>query len=227
MNISAVIIGRKGSKRIPSKMWQKINNFSLIEYKIRQLSKSKIKKIYVGSDDKKIETICKKYKKTVFILREKKFCDEKSTTPNAMVKNMLQHIDTDYILWAHPTNPLINESVYNKAIKLYFSKNQYKSLSLFSATKIKDHFWHNKKEPLNYNLKKKTHTLAKDLKPVYRQNGGIFIRKTSEMKKDGLFVGKKPLMFEMDEISGWDINYNWELKVAKYLINLKKNKLLY
>lgn len=222
MDISAVIIGRKGSKRIPSKMWQKINNFSLIEWKIKQLKKTKVKRIYVGSDDIKLKKICEKYK-VIFILRKNKYCDEKKTTPNEMVKNMLAHVKGDYVLWAHPTNPLISSKIYNKAINFYIQKSStLKKNSLFSATKLQDHFWSSSKKPINYSLNSKIHVVAKKLKPLYRQNGGIFIRRKNEMEKDGLFVGKKPLLFSMDEISGWDINYPWELVVAKILLRNKK-----
>ena len=41
MKIVAVIVGRKGSKRIPGKMWQKVNGISLIEKKISQLKKTR------------------------------------------------------------------------------------------------------------------------------------------------------------------------------------------
>ena len=39
MKIAAVIVNRKGSLRIKSKAWQKINGVSLIERKISQLKK--------------------------------------------------------------------------------------------------------------------------------------------------------------------------------------------
>tara|TARA_Y100000741_G_C18225387_1_gene547583 strand:+ start:898 stop:1032 length:135 start_codon:yes stop_codon:yes gene_type:complete len=41
------------------------------------------------------------------------------------------------------------------------------------------------------------------------------------MIKDGKFIGKKPLMFEMKETEGWDVNYEWELQVCNLLS--KKN----
>ena len=221
MKIVAVIVGRKGSKRIPGKMWQKINGSSLIERKICQLKKTNVDEIFVGSDDLRAKTLCKKYKVN-FILRDKKFCDEKSSTPNDMIKNMLSYISADHILWAHPTNPLIDKKIYNKAINFY-KKNLKKNnkISLFSATKIQDHFWKNPFTPLNHNPNEKVHTVGKYLKPVFRQNGGIFIRNFTDMKKDGKFIGKKPLMFEMKETEGWDINYKWELQICNLLS--KKN----
>ena len=60
MKIAAIIVNRKGSKRIDNKAWQKINGVSLIERKISQLKKVKgLNNIYVGTDDLRIKKICK------------------------------------------------------------------------------------------------------------------------------------------------------------------------
>ena len=60
--ITAVIIARKNSKRLPNKMYRKINGKSLIEIKINHLLKTKVDEIAVGSDDLRLEKICRKYK---------------------------------------------------------------------------------------------------------------------------------------------------------------------
>ena len=63
MKISAVIIARTGSKRLPNKLYKKFKGKSLIENKINQLTKTKVDEIIVGSDDGKIEKLCKKFRK--------------------------------------------------------------------------------------------------------------------------------------------------------------------
>ena len=45
MKISAVIIARKGSKRLPNKLYRKFHGVSLIEHKIKQLCKTKVDEI--------------------------------------------------------------------------------------------------------------------------------------------------------------------------------------
>ncbi len=37
------------------------------------------------------------------------------------------------------------------------------------------------------------------------------------MQTDGRFIGSKPLMFAMDEITGWDLDYEWQMDVARFL----------
>ena len=57
--ITAVIIARKNSTRLPNKMYRKINGKSLIEIKINHLLKTKVDEIAVGSDDIKLEKFVK------------------------------------------------------------------------------------------------------------------------------------------------------------------------
>jgi 3-deoxy-manno-octulosonate cytidylyltransferase (CMP-KDO synthetase) len=86
MKIAAIIVNRKGSKRIDNKAWQKINGVSLIERKISQLKKVKgLNNIYVGTDDLRIKKICKKYK-VKFVVRKKFYCDEKNVQPMKWLK---------------------------------------------------------------------------------------------------------------------------------------------
>lgn len=213
MNITGIIISRKGSTRIPNKAWETIGSTTLIERKILQLKNVKsLTEIVVGSNDEGMEPLCKKYG-VRFVKREEQFCDEVSTTPNDMIKNMLSFVSSDLVLWAHLTNPFINSTLYQHAIDTYLSNNND---SLFSATEIKDHFWFEQK-PINHNPLAEVHVVARDLEPLYRQNGGIFIRKHSDMMNDGRFVGNKPYIYPLNEIQGWDLNYPWELDAARAL----------
>ena len=219
MKISAVIIARKGSRRLPNKLYRKFHGVSLIEHKIKQLCKTNVDEIIVGSDDEKISNICKKYKKKkiFFFKREKKFCDETSTTPNQMISNMLGFFKTDIVVWAHITNPLTNNEHYNQAIET-FLKNKKKGFdSLHSVSIMKRFFWANNGKAMNHNPLEKSHTLlsSKKIKPYYVANGAIFIRYHKEMIKDGRFWGKRRLMYKMNFVDGWDIDTEWQLDACQ------------
>ena len=222
MKIAAVIVSRKGSKRIANKANKEILGKSLLERKILQLKKVKsLNRIYLGTNDLNLKKLCIKHN-IEFVRREEKYCNEKSTSPNDMVKNMLTFVEEEIILWAHITNPFINEKNYNEALKI-FIKNK-KNDSLFSVTKLKNHFWSHKKKPINHNPFGKKHIIAKKLKPIFSQNGGIFKRYKKNMIKDGRFVGNKPIIYEMNEINGWDLDYPWQLTLARALVKFKYAK---
>jgi CMP-N-acetylneuraminic acid synthetase len=124
MIIAAVIVSRKDSKRILNKSKQKIKKQNLIERKITQLKKVKlIDKIYLGTNDISLKNLSLKHKIN-FVKREEKYCDESKTNAKEMIKNMLKYVDADVILWAHPTNPFINEKLYN-ICKILSNKHKY------------------------------------------------------------------------------------------------------
>lgn len=220
MKIVSITVARKNSIRIPFKTHQKIGNHTLLERKIIQLRKVKnLDQVIIGSNDHEVFNLCKKYE-VKFIERPNKFCNEKLSTPNEMIKNMLSYVDADIILWAHLTNPFISEIHYNKAINIFLKKRK-KFDSLFSATEQKVHFWDHNKKPLNHKPFANKHVVARNLPPIYKQNGGIFVRYKSDMLRDGRFIGNRPFMYIMDDVAGWDIDYPWQLEAARQLAKKK------
>ena len=110
MKIAGVIVCRKGSKRIINKSFKKISNVTLLENKILQLKKVKLlDKIYIGTNDLKLKKLSKKHNVN-FIVRPDKYCNEKISSANDMIKNMLSYLEEDIIVWAHITNPFINHN---------------------------------------------------------------------------------------------------------------------
>ena len=114
------------------------------------------------------------------------------------------------------------KKLYNKAINIFKRSKKYDSL--FSVTTLKIISGAIKKKPINHKPFAKKHVISNKLPPVYSQNGGIFIRFKKDMIKDGGFIGKKPLIFEMNEIQGWDLDHPWQLEVARLLVKFKHVK---
>jgi len=218
LKITAVIVTRKNSRRVKNKNTKLFyNKDSLLSLKIKQLKKVKeINEIIVGSDDPKAELIANKLK-VRFCRRKKAFCDEKSKSPNDMIKNMLSYFTADYVIWTHCTNPFINETVISDAIKKFFYNKKNSFDSLFCAAKLIGHFYNQKTTPLNHNPRCKNHKTAMSLQYLLKDNGSIFIRKFDHMKRDGNFIGKKPLVLETDYYKGWDIDTINDFRFAKNL----------
>ena len=188
-------------------MYKKLNGKSLIENKINHLLKSKVDEIAVGSDDKKLEEICKRFnsEKIKFYKRPGFFCDERAASANDTIKNMLSYVKTDVVLWAYPTNPLTTEKHYDEALKVYFQKIKKGYDGLFSVNKSLNYFWGANKKPINHNPNEKRHTRLSEgkIKPLFVDNGAIFIRDYKSMLKDGNHWSKKGYMYVMDEKVGW------------------------
>lgn len=214
--ISAIIVARKGSVRIPNKSMLKLNGQTLIERKINQLKKSKyIDRIIFGSDSQEMLTNANNAGAQV-VKRPDYYCDQKLATANEMIKNMMQLISTDVVVWAHCTNPLINEVMYDKAIEAYYNND---CDSVLSVVKLQQHLWDtDKKTPLNYNPYGLKHICAKDLPSYYMQDGGIFIQSYKHMKQNSYFFGKNPYLFQLQNQYYLDINTDRDYLLAKAII---------
>jgi len=218
--IVMVVVARKGSSRIPNKMFQKIGTETLIMRKVRQcIETAKIInvtakiEVVVGTDAESIKEDVEAAG-AFFYRMPDQFCQ--GNDPNGMIRNALSFFKSDTVLWAHPTNPFIEACDYVKAIECLQNLRSYGYDSLFSVNKLTGHFWNQHPSPLNFSLMNPVHKIATQLPPIHAQNGGIFIRPYKAMAEDGLFISGKAHMFVMDELTGWDIDYPWQLQFAQF-----------
>jgi CMP-N-acetylneuraminic acid synthetase len=220
MKTTAVIAARKGSERIPSKMFQEINGESLIMRKIRQLRNVHgIQEIVVGTDADNIKQDIIDAG-AIFARMPDEFCQGRN--PNGMIKNALSFFDSDQVLWAHPTNPLIETKHYQEALDALQEVKCDGYDSLFSVNQLNGHFWNQQPSPINFSPTAPVHKIAAQLPPIYVQNGGIFIRPYKAMAEDGLFISGKAFMFPMCATVGWDVDLPWELEFARFLAKNKE-----
>lgn len=221
MTTTAIVIARKGSKRIPGKWKQKIGEDNLIERKIKQLQQAEhIDKIVVGSNDTDMQS-CVEALGATFVLREDKFCDEESTNVNEVVIDMLSkpEVEDGTIVWAHPTNPFIGAIEYDYAVELYRAtiKEDKTYDGLVANAVMIGHFLDMDEQPSNFGWEAEPHETAAEVPFLYKVCGGIFIREKAEMIKDGCLFSKCPILYNLDELVAWDIDEPWQLQVARYL----------
>ncbi|MBP3846648.1 acylneuraminate cytidylyltransferase family protein [bacterium] len=220
MEISAYIVARKGSKRIKSKSLLKLNGETLIARKVKQLLNCKnINRVILGSDSEEMLEEGR-YAGAEIIRRPNYYCDEEKASANEMIKNMCELVKTDIVVWAHCTNPLITSKTYDLAVEVFLN-NIGKYDSLLSVVELKEHLWSNNKQPLNYNPYAKRHTPARELPPLYMQDGGIFIQEHKNMLKNSYFFGEKPYLFKIPPEEFLDINTYKDYILAKSLIECK------
>lgn len=219
MQITAIIVARKGSVRIKSKSMLKLDDKeSLIERKIRQLKQCKnIDRICFGSDCEIMREAATRAGAESFE-RPQYYCDEQKASANEMIANMLSYIRTDIVVWTHCTNPLITPTTYDKAVETFLQNSQNYD-SLLSVVELKEHLWQgDKSTPLNYNPFVPRHTPARELPPLYMQDGGIFIQPYEQMKANHYFFGKKPYLFEIPHEEFLDINTMRDYLLARAII---------
>lgn len=216
--IAAIIVARKGSVRVPSKNMLPLGEDTLISRKIKQLKQSEyIDRVIFGSDSDEMLEHAAQYGAEC-IRRPDYYCDERQASANDMIRNMCDLINTDLVVWAHCTNPLLSAQTYDNAITTFAKQQEGGYDSLLSVVELREHLWGEDKKPLNYNPYQPRHTPARELPPYYMQDGGIFIQPYEQMHANHYFFGKNPYLFVIPEEEFLDINNMRDYILAKAII---------
>jgi len=219
MLINVFLPCRSSSVRIKNKNIRKFSDkkFGLFQLKIEQLNLIKnINKIIVSTNDIKILNFLKKKKyKNVIIDKRPNYLCRSSTSTDQLIKYVPNIIKSGHVLWTHVTSPFFNDNDYYKAINLY-KKNIKKYDSLMGVSKIQD-FIYDEKKPINFNKKKEKWPPTQSLKKLFIINNSIFITSIKNYIKYNDRIGKKPLMMQINKIKSFDVDWQEDFIIAKYI----------
>ena len=210
--ITAVVPVRKGSQRVLSKNTRKFADTTLLDLKLQILKKVKnINRIIVNTDCEISMEIARKY--DVEIYKREEYYASSNVTNDIHWKHIAEVTNTDILLMAQTTSPLIKVSTYENAIKDYInSLNVFDSIN--SVSHEKKFLWLNGK-PLNYKIEKTPK--SQDLPEIVSLNFAITIIDKSLMYKKGNVVGEKPRFYILDKIESVDIDDMLDFEFAEFL----------
>ncbi len=219
--ISFFLPTRKGSERVRDKNTRPFAGLDggLVENKVRQiLATKKIDEIIFSSNDEKSIAIAEKYTadtRLKIIERPIELC-----LSSTNLQDLICYVPTvtcaDHILWGHVTTPLAGANVYDSAIECYLKNIEKGFDSLVSVKEIKN-FLMNKDGRLINNTTLLPWPRTQDLDPLYEINHSIFITSRDIYLRQRNRLGMKPYLFVMDEISGYDIDWPNDFRIAEVL----------
>ena len=191
MNSLAIIVARGSSKRLPGKNLKKINRFSLVYWIAKALSKSNFDDCIISTESKEIsrEGIRGGVKKIFYRPRNltKDFTNDLDIVFHALKQSeKILKKKYDIIGLVQPTTPFLRTKYINECLDKIKKKN---ISSVFTARLAKEnprYFWNFKNKKLLPFFKKKIKPHEQhfqNLTSNYIPNGGIWIMKKSEIKK--------------------------------------------
>ena len=191
MNSLAIIVARGSSKRLPRKNLKKINGFSLVYWASKALSKSLFNDCIISTEDKEISLEGEKGGVKRIFYRPKNLTKD-FTNDLDIVFHALKKSESifkkkyDIVGLVQPTTPFLRTKYINECLEKIKKR---KISSVFTARLAKEnpkYFWHFKNKVLLPFLKKKIKPYEQhfqNLSPNYTPNGGIWVMKISEIKK--------------------------------------------
>ena len=200
--ITAVIPVRKGSTRCKNKNIRNFGDTNLLKLKIETLKKVKgIDRILVSSNCDKMLRIAKDMGVDIH-KRDEQYCTNQN--PGQFFCNLANTINTEILMHVPVTTPLINVHQYDE-ILIKWNEIKLNHDSLNATTKIKEFIWHNKKA-VNYD--RDNPPPSQNLPDFSYLNFGCNIISKKSVLKLNNIVGKCPYLYEIDLISGLDIDEN-------------------
>ncbi len=227
VNILGIIPARGGSKGLPGKNIKKLAGKPLIKFSIESAKQSRINKILVTTDDKKIAKIAKSAGAEVPFLRPKSLSSDRSSIIE-VVKHSLKFLKDkqsyipDIIILLQPTSPLRNQNLIDKSISKLTRSN---CTSVISVLKIKTHpysaFWFKKNYLKPFRKDYEKFERRQKIPSLYYPTGSVYTFWYDTLKKFNSMYGTriKPIIEE----NQLDIDNNFDFFLAEMTLLKWKN----
>lgn len=215
-DIVFIISARLNSQRVPRKMIRKFDDTNLLELCFKKILKSKIipkKNIYASLYEDELKEIAKKNNIKIF---ERSY--ESANNDNSLQKIYEWHnkLNYKYIILINPCQPFLTIKTIDNFVKKFLN---IKEEGLFGVLKKKNYFWNKEGIMITPWPKDQTILNTKAVEHTYEAAHSLYASRMDKIKQN-IFMGtfkKKddPVLFEMEEFETFDIDYEWQFKLAE------------
>jgi len=224
--VSAVVILKEHSERVPGKNLKEFNGKPLFFYILDTLSRcSSVKEIFIDTASEKIIKLAKENFNVKIINRPPHLQDD-LITANQLVEYDLNFVENEHLLYTHATNPLLTPETLETGIKKYFSNLKEGYDSLFSVERVQQRTYYSGEVPINHRNEVKLKR-TQDLEPIFVENSSIFLFSKTTFNKYKSRIGKNPFLFEMNKYESIDIDEEPDFYAAKALLEGNKDGKIY
>ena len=222
MKVTVFLPCRKGSQRVPKKNIKPFGKFQngLIEIKLKHLlAASKIDKVILSTNDEEIIEYAEslKHEKLQIHKREEKLAGNTTSTDD-LIGHALDLIPEGVILWTHVTSPFMDSQLYDDIISKYEEVTESGYDSLMTTSLVHGFLW-NEKEPINYDRKKEKWPRTQTIEPLHEVNSAVFLNSANNYRVLDDRIGKKPYLYTLGKIEGFDIDWEDDFKIAECILD--------
>ena len=225
--ILGLIPARGGSKGLPRKNIKDLAGKPLIAWTIEEALKSKfLNTVIVSTEDKEIANIALHYGAQVPFLRPTELAQDNSLRNDVINHALTELSGYDYLVLLQPTSPLRSNVHIDEAVKIFLDSDAESLVSVAVQHPSPEWIFQlNKAGKLNFENKSFGSSNRQSLPTYYKLNGAIYIIRVSNFlnssKKDP-FLTNETLAYEMPEACSIDIDNEFDLSIAEYLLSAKQ-----
>ncbi len=219
LNIVTIIPARGGSKGVPGKNIRDLNGQPLLAHSILSAKNSQYgNQVYVTSDCQAILDVASQFG-AKSIQRPEKLAEDQSTSESALlhaVESITRSQPVDLVVFLQCTSPFRKDDDIDRALQQLIVDNADSILSVIQTHRF---LWkkddNGKVSSVNYDFRNRPR--RQDMESQFQENGSIYIFKPWVLEQLNNRLGGKVSMFEMDELSGVDIDTELDFRLAEQL----------
>lgn len=223
-----VIPARGGSKRFPRKNIAPLMGRPLLAYAIHAGRRAKLADmVAVSTDDREIADIAREWGAVVPSMRPEELAGDRVTADEAVV-HMVRHLleecgmAIDVVVLIQPTSPFVLPEHIDRAVAMLIENADVDSVTTLARL---DHRLH----PYNLSFlgegkcwefifpEERDAAITRQSKPEAFQFANLFAARTDTMLAIGRFGARKGAVL-VEELFAWDIDHQWQLKVAEFML---------
>ena len=223
-DICFLIGARLNSQRVPKKMIRSFGDSCLFEIALKTLLNSNFipkENIYLSLYDQELKDIANKYDVNIF---ERSY--ESANNDNSLQKIYEWHdkLPYKYVILINPCQPFLKTETIDAFTKKFLEIDEE---GMFGVIRKKNYFWNKEGVMVTPWPKDQTILNTKAVEVTYEAAHSLYASRLDCIKNDvfmGTFQKKDdPVLFEMEEFEVFDIDYEWQFKLAEEYY--KNNKL--
>ncbi len=223
--IIALILARGGSKGIPRKNIMPFCGKPLVAWTIRQARESaRVSEVYVSSDDREILDVAARFGAET-IVRPRRLAGD-AVSSEAALLHALDEAEkragrqADAVVFLQATSPLRAAGDIDSAIDTFIAQ---KADSLFSASVLDDDcIWSRSRRVLtSITYDYRARGRRQERKPLYRENGSIYVFKPSVLRVYGNRLGGRICLSLMEKWKSYEIDSIEDAEICEYFMKKK------
>jgi len=219
--VCVVIPIKERSTRIPGKNLKNLAGKPMMAYIIETAGSARgVDRVIVSTESKKVKRVAEKYGAEVPFLRPRSLITDKTTSQQVLIHATAElakkGYKPDYILLLYATSPLLSRRRIEEAIRIAASRN---SDSVISGSIDKGHYW-KKRDAKWERLYPVKLVNSQFQKPLFKENGAIYMTKTAILKKQ--LVGRRADVLLMDSDESIDVDWPEDWKKVEEILRKRK-----
>jgi CMP-N-acetylneuraminic acid synthetase len=213
--IAAIVPMRHKSERVPGKNYRVLGDRPLFAHIVDTLlTCPSVTQVAIDTDSSEIRRLAhERYGSSVRLLSRPEKLAGGHISMNDVLGHSITQVIADLYLQTHSTNPLLTKSTIESALSAFMTQSNHDAL--ISVTRIQTRLYAPDHRPLNHDPANLVRT--QDLEPVFEENSCLYVFKTETLRETGQRTGKRPMLFEVSRDEAWDIDEEFEFRVAECL----------